>query len=925
MNRLLCLTVFAFPTLAFAVNQHPRIWLNSTMLSELRAKACIGQSSGCTIDPDYTAIKADADILKTYIPQKLTVVSMSNSNPMVVTTNEAISSSGWRGGTGGQAGMFVGGLGGPACTAANSWTCVNTPNSRVAMLATQTGPKTFTLPFDSTSWGAYPGNAVLFIINGTPPANTIYYDYEGLGWLAALQELGLMYQITGDAAYATPALALLDYINSLAPTNLVAPFIMDSGFPARGSVLAVALSYDWFYPLLSSVQKSATIATLNTWYAFYQANINNPNVIFTGHGDAVSNYWGGFMLGFGAAGYATLGDNSTADAMVTFIRSEVDTYLGQAVAPPQTGSYPDTSDLCPASGGTSLCGGSLNGGYAAEGFNYGPNHFMRMLQYLFMIKTATGEDVFSTTAYAAPFAKAIATNFTYSLFPNMWQAPNVGESGEVLPLYRNLPWLISYLRQGQPESGWMQYMVQHMAAPPSGLPAAVGYQGATTSSLPMDRFLWYRSSIPATDYTSTTQPYYFSNGDGGIHWRSDWTTSATKLTFAGAPTYPAGHHIRNAAGITLVRGSDYLIINAGHYAGTNGYAGSSPETTVSDAVSTLHFDDGGAYMFGYNTQQNWGTWLTPRYKLTVTYAYAHNDFTSAYDDKPGYHPASARTLKYFFRSVAQVGNSTLVYDQVMGSQASYSKKLYWYISPITAALPILANNTASAVVGNSKVFVSPILPLSPTLTLAQIPGGSPYRVEISDSAGLASANFVTLLFSTSSTGSQPATTSLTSSSNAVAVQVADTTPVVFVHASVVTDNGNNSYTATPQTSMSFTSTHSGTGNYLVGGLVPGTYAVKANGSALGGYNSVVGSDGVLSFSATSGSFSIQQTGSIVPPTCDLNGDGIVNGADVDLALKQSLGTIPCTNGDLDGNGSCNVVDVQRVVNAANGQACRIGQ
>lgn len=59
--------------------------------------------------------------------------------------------------------------------------------------------------------------------------------------------------------------------------------------------------------------------------------------------------------------------------------------------------------------------------------------------------------------------------------------------------------------------------------------------------------------------------------------------------------------------------------------------------------------------------------------------------------------------------------------------------------------------------------------------------------------------------------------------------------------------------------------------------------------------------------------------------CDLNGDGVVDATDVQLAISQALGSSPCTNADLDGTGTCNVVDVQRVINAALGQACRVGQ
>jgi len=66
-------------------------------------------------------------------------------------------------------------------------------------------------------------------------------------------------------------------------------------------------------------------------------------------------------------------------------------------------------------------------------------------------------------------------------------------------------------------------------------------------------------------------------------------------------------------------------------------------------------------------------------------------------------------------------------------------------------------------------------------------------------------------------------------------------------------------------------------------------------------------------------------GAAPPPlTCDLNGDGTINAADIQIATNQALGISPCTNADLLQNGQCSVIDVQRVINASLGGACRIG-
>jgi len=60
------------------------------------------------------------------------------------------------------------------------------------------------------------------------------------------------------------------------------------------------------------------------------------------------------------------------------------------------------------------------------------------------------------------------------------------------------------------------------------------------------------------------------------------------------------------------------------------------------------------------------------------------------------------------------------------------------------------------------------------------------------------------------------------------------------------------------------------------------------------------------------------------PTCDLNGDGVVNIVDVQVSINQALGTLPCTTADLQQNGQCNAIDVQRLITASLTGVCTIG-
>jgi len=65
-------------------------------------------------------------------------------------------------------------------------------------------------------------------------------------------------------------------------------------------------------------------------------------------------------------------------------------------------------------------------------------------------------------------------------------------------------------------------------------------------------------------------------------------------------------------------------------------------------------------------------------------------------------------------------------------------------------------------------------------------------------------------------------------------------------------------------------------------------------------------------------------GSTSASTCDLNADGVVDGVDVQIAVEQAIGKATCGSADLEQNGTCTVVGVQRIVNASLGQSCRVG-
>jgi hypothetical protein len=121
-----------------------------------------------------------------------------------------------------------------------------------------------------------------------------------------------------------------------------------------------------------------------------------------------------------------------------------------------------------------------------------------------------------------------------------------------------------------------------------------------------------------------------------------------------------------------------------------------------------------------------------------------------------------------------------------------------------------------------------------------------------------------------------------------------------------------------------------TGNLSTNPLLaapPGDLHLQSGSPAIGAGVTISGlltdHDGVSRPQAANGQFAIGayefNTGAAPPPpsSCDVNGDGVVNVADVQLEVNMALGINSCTNP----SGTCTVVSVQRVVNAALGGQC----
>jgi hypothetical protein len=506
------------------------------------------------------------------------------------------------------------------------------------------------------------------------PSDTIYYDYQGMGWLEAITDLGLAYNVTGDEKYARKVIEVLRAANATAAAGNLEPIQTDSGYPTRAAALGVALGFDWVYGRLSPADRAATVSTLNKWFDATRTTA------YEREGPATSNYYGGHLLGLGAAGYATLGDNPRAPEIVEYTRRSFDTIVRPAFAT-----------------------GVLAGGYPLEGYVYGANHNIRLIEYLVMVGTATGTKPAGLQEYAAK----LGANLLHALKPNRWQVPDEadypGDNTGLLTV--DLPVLLADVLAGTPLGAHLHYLAANVGAPPGEL--SLPRSGAHV-------VLYDDPKQPRTDYRGTEPLTYHSAGDEHLFMRSSWADDAVWASICGGLTQQSGHQARVAGHLAVQRGNDYLLVYAGQLKGKTGLTG-RPEQfqTTSAFANTLFINDGGDYLYAderYAGGQGLFAETKPfPFAQRPDYTWAKLDLAAIYDRKVDEQEPAQRSVRTFVRNFVYLAPGTfVVFDRVRLKKPTYTTELRFQLSP--QGVPKLTGNLASSEVGASALHVRSLLP-----------------------------------------------------------------------------------------------------------------------------------------------------------------------------------------------------------------------
>jgi hypothetical protein len=218
------------------------------------------------------------------------------------------------------------------------------------------------------------------------------------------------------------------------------------------------------------------------------------------------------------------------------------------------------------------------------------------------------------------------------------------------------------------------------------------------------------SAGTTTDYR-LSYPLSFFGQSAPFYARSDWGGSAVWMSLTSNDTGAVAHQHRDAGHLTIQRGADYLLKNAGGY----GF-----DTTLYH--NTLLIDDRniGGYtpVIVYPPGQGW--WgseaqLT-KHAEAGAYAYVQADFAPAYLNNDGVRNSVKRALR---SAVLLRPGTIVVFDQIQTAHAAIKKTF-------NANFGGTLTNTGgiwSTTVGQSKLFMQPLL-TNAVPVVTSLPGGN---------------------------------------------------------------------------------------------------------------------------------------------------------------------------------------------------------
>ncbi|MEO6324888.1 MAG: hypothetical protein ABIT01_05580 [Thermoanaerobaculia bacterium] len=739
------------------------------------------------------------------------------------------------------------------------------------------------------------------------PLGTIFYTYQGEGWLSATLPLGFAYQISSDVKYANKLIELaqemiraqVDPENN--PPNGLPPIRLDSYYASRNVASALAFIYDYAYDQLGATLKPQLVTLMNQYFDDVKVNGYQAQQ-FSAAADG--NYFGGHLYGVALMGYASFGDNPRAQEMIEWARIRFDGTSGSTLTPATTPaawrSQVFDGGLRPAVAldfdGPDVSGNPFKGGFDFQGWSYGSEEFSRMIDYMLTVKSATGEDVL--TPNVSWFSQMLRGE-KHALFPNRFMIDPTGDWGgfQGAVISRGLPSRLAFVLAGTADGP----AAQHFAETEIGESTVPDAQVFPAEA--WEAFYFTEATRPSTElvlppfYTAFSPSYpQAAPSPGGTNgaipyfiMRSDWGATATWASVQMGTQWWDDHQHYAAGHVILARGSDYLLVSATDWKspldnsgnlihGGPGILGISLEYQESSLSNTLYFDDFGdfqsAQQIASGGQFAVGIDQVVADELNQDLSYVRSDLSTAYNRAGDPSDTPNRKLDSFYRSFLYLRASNLfvVYDQVTAkpstnAKGAYKKHLRWHVP----SRPVIAGNTATMDQGQSRLFIDTVLPANAAFTVvdeltnpdpcdgsdaACVPFGTSnagtYRLEVRDPLNPLFVPFLTVLQPGSATSTAPSNAQITSiDGKMIGVEITQAGGA----RSIVLFNNQSGQVPAPITSTSYNVAGSALVSHTLLGVVPGArYSVVSAGGVVQISQSPAGDRtaspaGVLHFSA----------------------------------------------------------------------------
>ncbi|HEY6842709.1 MAG TPA: hypothetical protein VI391_00960, partial [Thermoanaerobaculia bacterium] len=637
-----------------------------------------------------------------------------------------------------------------------------------------------------------------FAQRNNAPDGTIYYTYQGEGWYDAALPLAFAYQMTGDTRYSNKVIELAQEMIRAqsdpdnAPPNGDKPIRADNYYPSRNLMSVLAFIYDFCYDQLSATLKSQIVTLMNDYYDDVSVNgYQAQNYSWASDG----NFFGGHLYGVALMGYASFGDNPRAEEMIEWARVRFDGTRGASVPQskiPQAwrtqsfegGQRPAVSlDF----NGPDITGAPFKGGFDFQAWSYGSEEYSRMIDYMLVVKSATGEDIL--TPHIGWFSQILRAE-KHALFPNRFMIDPTGDWGgfQGAVIMRALPIRLAYILAGTPDGPYAQSLAFSEIAPSTIADVGV-------FDPPEWADFYFTASRPSAELT--LPPYYtaFSpNYPSGAHspagtngaipyfiMRSDWTPSATWASIKMGSEWFDDHQHYDAGHLVIARGDDYLLVSATDWKtetdtngnplyGRSGILGTSLQALQSALNNTLYFDDFGDFQSTSDAanggQAGLGIDEVVADELNDDYSYVRSDLSTAYNRAGDQSDTPNRRLDFFYRNFLYLRspNVFVVYDQVQAKpstnpRGAYKKHIRWHVPE----KPVVTGTTARVDHGASRLFIHTVLPANAAIKVVDewtnpdpcdgsvagcTPNGSnasTFRVEVSDPQNPLFVPFLTVL------------------------------------------------------------------------------------------------------------------------------------------------------------------------------------